>query len=417
MKTFKAGIALLFFCTLAVGVGYMMAAPIVPFFEPSPENYNVALNSTAWSIGIFTIGMGVYKAFAGAGNGVTAGEFTEGICERVQTSLLSLLGNKAPEVQRTKTGYLQAITSPQNMSGVNLVPVDPGNGKKKKVKIDFTQRGTEADIVTTQNTDCSTQIEKTPFEDEVEVTSYIRTKGIKFDDNEMRKLCEPDSQWMSRIVNGELDAMIRVLNKKLILQQASNFGAFNPAIVGTKKAVQMLSNSGESARFRGEAEIMRDFNKLDVSGRPILIGDGNLDIYTRMSNIGCCNNFGVDMSQTGKFDYFNDRFVGDIIGGDDDFIALAPGYVQLLTWNKYVGSYKKENGTFAHGTIMDPITGLTFDMKWHFNDCNDTWSLFFGLWYDLYFLPANAYAAGDELEDVNYTLHYEATSDSGPSYS
>lgn len=420
MKLFKAIISLAFFSVVAIGTGFLMAAPCVAFFEPTPENYNTAVHATAWAIGGSTIAIGILGAVTDIQwlkKGSFAGEFTAGICERVQTSLNSILGGKSPEVQRTPVGYLQAITSPQNTAGVEMVPVDPGTGKKKKVRITYAQRGTEADVVDTQNDDCSTEIEKTPFEEEVEVTSYLRTKGIKFDDNEMRKLCEPDSQWMSRIVNGEIDALVRVLNKKLILQQSTNFGKFNPDISpSTKKTVQMLANSGESARYRGEVEILRDFQKLDVAGRPILIGDGNLDIYTQLQKVGCCNNFGVDLSQGGKFDYFYDRFLGDIIGGDDDFIGLAPGYVQLMTWNKYVGTYKKENGTFAHGTIMDPITGLTFDMKWHFNDCNDTWSLFFGLWYDLYFLPSDAYAAGDELRGVNYTLHYEATSDSGPSY-
>jgi hypothetical protein len=114
------------------------------------------------------------------------------------------------------------------------------------------------------------------------------------------------------------------------------------------------------------------------------------------------------MSQAGDFDYFTDRFAGTILGDADEFIGIVPGAIQMLTYNKYKGSYKKESPSFSKGTIVDPYTGLELDMRWKYDDCEEKYILTFGLWYNLFFLPANAFAVGDGLVGVNYSLNYKA---------
>ena len=109
--------------------------------------------------------------------------FTQGLCEKVQTSLINILGSSAPEVHRTQVGYLQAVKSPQNTSGITTVPVDPGNGKFKQVRVTYIQRGTESDITDEESTGCATDLEKEPYEQIVQVTNYLGTKGpqrVKF---------------------------------------------------------------------------------------------------------------------------------------------------------------------------------------------------------------------------------------------
>lgn len=337
--------------------------------------------------------------------------FTQGLCERVQTSLVELFKANAPQLKRTPVGYLQALTSPQNTAGMQIVPVDPGNGKFKKVRIKFLQRGTSDDITTTPVAGCTTTLEKEPFEEEKYVTKYIGTKGLKFNEEEMRKLCEPDSQFMADVINAELNALTVELDKALITEQASNFGEFvsyQSAGYRTVPIVYQPSVDQMAANYYGESIIMEDIADLESGARPIVIGSDKLAHYVRLANVGCCNDLGTLISETANFDYFRDRYVSQILG-TDHFIALVPGYVQLLTWNKYVGSYRKENDVFSHGTIVDPFTGLTLDMKWHYNDCDDYYFVQLGLWYDMYFLPANAFASGDDLEGVNFSLHYKAT--------
>lgn len=330
-------------------------------------------------------------------------DFTEGLCEKVQQSLNSVAGD-APSLKRTQIGYTQALTSDANTAGVEMVQNDQGNGKKRTVRLKYIKRaGDEAEIKEADITDCSTEVERTPFDQDVDVTSYLRSPGLKFRESEMRKLCESDSSYMQQIINGELDLFFKVLNKKLITQQGANFGKYNGG--DTYKIVTLIKGSERSMNYAGEAAILNSFDDLDVMGRPIVIGGGNLRDYTRMAKIGCCNDQGINLAQAGQMDFYSDRFVEGILG-DNAFIGLVPGMAQLLTWNKYVGEYAKETKSFSHGTIVDPVTGIKLDMKWHYDDCADFYSLFFGITYDLFTIPDDAFVAADELFGYNGTLKF-----------
>ena len=334
--------------------------------------------------------------------------FTNGICVAVQSSLNELLNNNDPALKRTQVGYLQALVSPQNTAGVNIVPIDPGNGKKKKVRITWIQRGTVSDIVHTDAETCDAQVFPEPLEDDIEVTQFIATKWFGFNEDDMRLLCESDASYRGRVMSSKLDILMVELNKKLIALQSANFGNFNPIIYTGFKDVTMLNNAGDGISYLGEAQVQTDFQYLDSNAKPIVIGAGNLNLYAKMAKIGCCNDLGQDLSQAGQMDFFFDRHVNSILGANH-FIGLVPGYVQLLTWNKYVGSYRKENDVFSAGTVVDPYTGVTVDMKWVYDyDCAEQYKVRFSLHYDMWFIPTDSFASGDELEGVNFTLHYRA---------
>lgn len=333
--------------------------------------------------------------------------FTQGLCVAVQTSLNDLLGKNDPALSRSTVGYLQALRSPQNTAGVTYVPVDPGNGKFKKVRVTWIQRGTEDNIVTEEEAGCDPEIFQEPNEEDVEITKYIGTKWFGFNRSDLRKLCEKDSDYRGRVMSAQIDALMVKLDKQLITLQSANFGAFNPVIYTGFKDVTMLNADGDGITYIGEANIQNDVRNLNSSGKIIAIGAGNLSLYATMAKIGCCNQLGQDLSQAGNMDFFYDKYVDSILGANH-FIGLIPGYVQLLTWNKYVGEYREETPTFSTGTVLDPVTNITLDMKWEYKSCDEQWAVRFSLNYELWFIPTESFAAGDELEGVNFTLHYRA---------
>lgn len=329
--------------------------------------------------------------------------FTEGLCEKVQESLNNTNTDK-PSLHRTQTGYLDAVQSGLNTAGVSKVPIDPGTGKKKTVRLTYIKRhADESELITTKKTDCSTEVEPAPFEEDVEISTYLGTPGIKFDRAQMRKLCAPDSSYMQEQISAHLNSYMVGLNKKLLALQALNFGNFLGG--DTFKSVVLLKGNNGAPNYKGESDIMEHFADLDWSGKPIVIGAGNLAQYVRQVGIGCCNTDGLNLAQAGNLSYFRDRFVEGIMG-PNAFVGLVPGMVQLLTYNEYVGDYAAENDVFSHGTIVDPKTGLKLDMRWHFNDCDDTFSLNIGLWYKLHFIPTDSYAAADELNGYNGSLKF-----------
>lgn len=334
--------------------------------------------------------------------------FTQGLCEKIQTTLNNLLGSGSPELMRTEVGFLQALTSPQNMAGVTIVPIDLKNGKKRQVRITYLQRGTDDNIITEEPANCNPEVFQSPLEETVDVTKFIATKWFGFNDDDMRLLCEGDDMYRGRVMNAQIDPMMVKLNKQLITLQAANFGAFAPPIYVPYKDVTMINAAGDGITYIGSARMKEDFRNLNSSATPIVVGAGNLSIYATMAKIGCCNQLGQDLSRAADFDFFRDKYVDEILG-ENHFIGLVPGYVQLLTWNKYRGKYAKTSDTFAKGTIIDPVTGIEMDMRWEYASCDEQWAVQFSLRYELWYIPADSFAEGDELEGVNFTLHYRAT--------
>lgn len=337
--------------------------------------------------------------------------FLFGICEKVQNTLIDLLGSNSPELKRTMTGYLSAVKSPQNMAGVTIAPPDQGNGKDRQARITYLQRGCAADIVTTDSGLCTAEVFKSPLEKTVSITRYIATKWMGFNESDMRKLCEEDSSFRARVMNSEIDSLMVGLNKALIVLQNANFGKFSPfsnqPAYSTSKNVNLLNLCGNGIDYSGESDIIEDFKLLDTTSKPILIGAGKLSKYVSMAKVGCCNDIGINTGLAGQFDFFHDRFVESIIGANG-FIGLVPGYVQLLTWNRFVGDYKKESPSFAAGTVLDPITGITLDMEWKYDDCKYQYIMRFALYYELFFIPVDSFATCDDLSGVNFTLPYTA---------
>jgi hypothetical protein len=330
--------------------------------------------------------------------------FTQGLCQKLQQDLINVAGNNAPALKRDRTGYLDALVSEENRSGVEMIQV-PTNGKYRAVQINYIQRGVEADVNLTCTNDCAGSIEKAPLETVVNITNCLETKGLIFNDDEMRKLCEQDSVYVANVVMSQMNAINVALNKQLLAKQALNFGKF---LDGTAlKNVKLFEDTTNAARAIAMANIRHEYDDAGAVGSPLVIGGGNLDLYAKVQQIACCNSTtGTDLSRWTDYRYYNDRFVEGVIGANE-FIVLAPGAVQLITWNKYVGSYAKRNDVFEHGTITDPFTGLTYDLKVHYDDCADQWVIKFFLNWEPWFIPANAFQATDDLFGVNYSFNFK----------
>lgn len=346
--------------------------------------------------------------FSYVGNMAFETPFTEGLCQKIQSSLIEIFKAKAPSMKRTQVGYLSALMSDVNTAGVTQVPL-PQNGKIRQVLVKFIQRADSSDIVTTDPV-CEAEDNPSPKEQIVEnVTSFVRTKEIGFDDNDMRLLCESGDEYRAGIINSYLNALMVSLDKKLITAQAANFGAYVPSISpATYKDYGLLNNVNYSINFKGESDIEEDIANLESNDKPIVIGDGYLAHYVKQAKIGCCNALGQDLNQVGQMYYYRDKYVSQILG-TNHFIILIPGYTQVLFWNKYKGEFTQNDNLCIRGTIVDPYTGVECDIKWLRNNCDENWILHLRVWYKLYQLPTDAFKTYDDLNGVNFSLHARAT--------
>jgi len=329
--------------------------------------------------------------------------FTEGLCQKLQTTLNRTAGENAPSLKRDRVGYLEALLSDANTAGIEKIPV-PTNGKKRMVQLDYIQRGTEAKIgAGTEINGCVAEINPEPFEQIIDVDEKVESQGLGFSEHEMRKLCEGDDVYVSNVLMSQMNAVNVELNKHLLGIQSLSFGNFADGTV--VKSLKLLEDGTNASRGIATAQMRHEYDKAAASGAPIIVAGGNFDLYAKMNQIACCNDLGVDLARWTDYQYFYDRFVDSAVG-TNDMIVLAPGAVQLVTWNQYVGEYAKRNDVFEHGTITDPFTGMTYDLKIHYDDCNDIWTMKMGVAFKLVHLPANAFAATDDLNGVNYSFHW-----------
>lgn len=337
--------------------------------------------------------------------------FTQGLCEKIQTSLIKIFKEKAPSLKRTQTGYLSAVTSDVNMAGVELLPINENNGKRREVRVKFIQRGIDSDMKFNEPETCSGEDNPSPLEDIVEaITDNIRTPELEFDDDDMRLLCEGSDEYRAAIINAQLNALTVALDKKMIANQAANFGAYVPALPPGPgyKDYALLQGPNFAINPKGESDLMEDIENLESNNKPIVIGDGYLAHYMRQAAIGCCNQEGADLSKVGDMYYYRDKYVSQILG-TNHFITLIPGYTQLLTWNKYKGEFVMDGMDYKKNTLIDPYTGLEFDQKWTYDKCKEKWVMFLRVWFKMYRLPSNAFKTYDDLNGVNFSLHARAT--------
>ncbi len=342
--------------------------------------------------------------------------FTNCACPCIQQALNDVAGKNAQALRRDKVGMINFLISPENTTGIEKVQLDPGTGKRKCVTMNWYQKLCEATINESITDDCSTGTETTPFCEDITITNELETDNMVFDEDNMRRICEPlgatDQQWIANIINAQFNSLLTYWDKLVLAAVLANVGTFMDG--DTIKAVQLFNTINSDAigpRTRALANFQDEFDQASLGGLPNLIGAGEVNKWAHMIGFGTPNAAGQDVGMMAAgFNFFYDRFVEGIFGANE-FLVLAPGAAQLLTWNKYVGSYAKVSPSFEHGTIVDPLTGIRFDLKMHYDDCTDTYHIKLQQNWELFVVPDEGDASCVDHFGVNGILNYEACDD------
>ncbi len=330
--------------------------------------------------------------------------FTEGLCNSIQQSLNAIAGSNAPALKRDRIGAVDALVSDNNTAGFEAIQ-QSDQGKDRSVKIKYYQRQIDTLINSSCTADCTADEESTPFETILDVSNCLSTPGMIFNEDEMAKLCESESEWTAQIMFSHMNAMNVALDKAVLADYAANFGEFLDGT--TLKQVKLFADTTNQPRTIAAAQIMQEYENAGGRGTPMIIGNNNLGLYAKEAQIGCCNDFGVNVGALpAEWQYYSDRFSTSIFANTEDFMVLEPGVSQLVRWNKYRGERAKSGATFAHGTLVDPFTGITYDLKTHYDDCADQWVMKLELNWELFTLPSNVYKAADDLFGVNGIFNF-----------
>jgi hypothetical protein len=343
----------------------------------------------------------------------TNGVFTAGICEKILSNLSNhTMAANLQSTKRSNLGYLNFLKSPLNNSGVQVIPVQ-NDSKRKQVRILYKQRTVDSEVTTSEDGNCTPERYPDFLETTFNVDSVVSYNfGLK--KREATLVCDGgnDSLIMSEI-NETFDALSRKLNSQLLSKQLLNFGYNygNTTPSASVKSLAALGTNGVPLASFIQTLITDYSEKNEYYGNPAIIGGGNVMKYFNTTMTGCCNADGVDhFALAGKLGFapFLDTMASTTLG-TDQFIVMAPGMVQLVPFNRYVGENAGQFGTSVDTTITDPVTGITYDMKVDYDGCNETFYVRLTLNYGLWIPPVDTYNPADPLYRTNGTARYAAT--------
>ncbi len=366
------------------------------------------------------------------------------VCPAILIGLNEIMKDGAPDQLFTQVGLTQALLDPTNRQPNTVVQnVDAGNGHPKTVRIKHRQRSTTADTTTAK--DCAPGTPKPYFEETFTVNQY-RQHTINVKESTIRTLCDAASQlvkvpgaefntWEGNAYNLQLmselvaemlmdmDAIRLAINSDLQTSAVLGIGGYVGTAAQAGKKFNMYGTSNTTGLQEGRPvlsgfnEFKREMARTTMTGQPIVVGEGYLDLALAALSYGCCNNSGNDfgkMNGNTGFKYYKDFTMGAALGGggvDTEWLAFMPGAMQLATYNEYVGAFARPIGIVERGTIPDPaLPGIKYDMRIIPNACSgnnvvESYDVIIGLHFDLYQAPINMFKAGDRLVNVNGIFH------------
>ncbi len=332
------------------------------------------------------------------------------LCTTVQQNLNKIAADNYPAMKRRPTGFLDGVMSETNRAGFSTeYATDKGDGKSMTVVREWALPTTSAETVDAEPDICLPGVSETRILDTVAITQYTGSQVIAFSDAELRKYCEKPSDVVTMRIARNMSGLFERLNQKLIASYLADVGGFIGGVAKGKN-ITLLHDNGitEQSIPDGEIEMMEDMEDLGV-GRPIVVGAGPISRYSKLADIGCCNDYGQDINElAGAYQFYRDRAVKTVAAGTpvNPILAWSPGAVQLALYNKYRGDFRRiVPELFSHTTQVDPVTGIELDMRFKYDDCTDTFKFQFGVHHELFMLP-EMHKAADDRFGVNYAFLY-----------
>jgi hypothetical protein len=330
-------------------------------------------------------------------------------CPDIQQRLNNQFTNGSPTMAPGHIGLIRTLNDPANTSGVLQRIVDPGNAALRQVELTYSPRIGESSITEGGRPTCTGGEVRgeTSTTYTLELTDNISIKNsVPID--QLARRCQSNEEYVADLVAAQIRALVRKANKDAWTAfdtLAGNFvGGAASKNTPTKAGNVYLVDPAEIIGYEFDLAELRSF------GAPLVVGGGLIDKWFRATNAACCASTNVLLEE-----YINQHDMVHIFDptaetalGAGEYATLAPGAMQMLTWNQYVGMVNSSNDdSFKAGVIVDPVTGLTFDYLATRN-CN-VWTIETTLYRKFVAMPDDMFFANDVNAGVNGLLKFTAT--------
>lgn len=305
-------------------------------------------------------------------------------CKALQAKLTEFYGQNAAEFRTLGSiGLLKWLTSPQNTRGFRQIDVETIPGKKRAVA--FMIDNPFCFDLCALTPDCNTvRVENMfPAEEVVfelngpayyvcEPDSPSGPVVLTFTEEDLARYCtETDLSYITRQIARYNKRFIESLDQRIFEIAAARVGTNGAGAATTDlcffntNADTQQSNLNPTAIFY-LSQLWRDAgNDMQYA----LIGGQRLNMLATFKKWQGLNGMGIDLSNIDEeipFVYYDRN--SDAILGINDFLQVAPGAMQFVSWNQFKGEKRRSvTDLYTHGTFIDPATGIEVDYRWYFD--------------------------------------------------
>jgi hypothetical protein len=307
--------------------------------------------------------------------------------------------------------FSEFLNSPENRRRISY-EITPGRGKVRAVEVVNQQRRLESTVLTNQpNPNC--QATNKYGEN---LTTYDLDTDVNLQANQTIEITDYERSCRDNgaLFNTQLMMVVDVMDRKVATQQAIQAAALtgkwgaSVTVNGQEQIEVATLITGGNPNFSTWNKIR---NAAEDSGFPdsiALFGGQTMREYFQYVQAGCCADFGLDFeklfAQYG-YGYAFDKRVKDALGSANEFMVVAPGALQPISYSRAegkvaMGAVWAQGSDYFYSTIRSPRFGVPYDLT--VKDSCGTLSMTLTYTGKVIAMPTDLFAVGDEYEGVTY---------------
>lgn len=305
-------------------------------------------------------------------------------CKALEAKLVDFYGRNAAEFRTLGSiGLLKWLTSPQNTRGFRQIDVESIPGKKRAVAFlvdepfcfDICALSADCNTTRLENNQHSQEIVFTLDGPEYRVCdpdSPTSAIALTFDEEELMRYCTTtDSSFITRQIARYNKRFIESLDQRIFEILATKVGTNVQGQTTTDLTFFTTSTDSGQSNLNAMAIFWLNQYWKDAAndGQFALIGGQTLSQVATFKKWQGLNDMGVDLGNLNEelpFVYYDRN--SDSILGLTDFLQIAPGAAQFVSWNMFKGEKRRTvTDLYTHGTFTDPATGIEVDFRWYFD--------------------------------------------------
>jgi hypothetical protein len=337
-------------------------------------------------------------------------------CPTIQDQLNQhFLTQMNPLDAREKQGFTDMfVNSSLNTNGILQSKVNPGGGKKRVVELIYTPPVLESEIGTSPAKKCTSTNEAGMLSEQYELAD---DEGVNYDEKfdllNMANMCQDNSLWFAGRIQAMMDGLTKKMGTINAQQLALLNGAFGSGEANVNTNVKTISTRVSAATgaldIRGYAKIANAAENAAYPSAPFVFGWGEIYDYMKELKAGCCATSGIDLGAyvaQNDLVFIADKKIGTALP-NDNFMMVAPGAVQLLTWLEFEGARGInviDTEVYKQTVITDPKSGIRFDLQVK-NDCGNIY-VNIKLAHKLVGMPSDMFSAGDAFDGVKWVNEF-----------